>query len=114
MRISDWQTGALPICGAARDFSGRAIGKGDADHLGHRKRGLSGGLKLRPFASMRQERQGVVSQSPLAMIHYIIIWAGDPLSESPCRMCLPSSRALLFRSEEHTSELQSLMRLSYA
>ncbi|WOF42115.1 MerC family mercury resistance protein [Sphingopyxis indica] len=30
------------------------------------------------------------------MIHYIIIWAGDPLSESPCRMCLPSSRARLF------------------
>src|SRR3546814_8471270 len=28
--------------------------------------------------------------------------------------CLPSNNALKVRSEEHTSELQSLMRISYA
>src|SRR3546814_13047250 len=31
-----------------------------------------------------------------------------------CRMLVPGMRRQRFRSEEHTSELQSLMRISYA
>src|SRR3546814_10410895 len=33
----------FPYTTLFRSFTGRAIGKGDADHLGHRKIGLSGG-----------------------------------------------------------------------
>src|SRR3546814_8613912 len=98
MSAASW-AGVVP-----RDVSGRAIGKGDADHLGHRKTGLSGGVTLRPFASMRYGRQGVDSPSPLAMIRCIIIWANSSPAERFDTMCLP-------RSEEHTSELQSIMRI---
>src|SRR3546814_13831956 len=90
MSAASW-AGVVP-----RDVSGRAIGKGDADHLGHRKTGLSGGVTLRPFASMRYGRQGVDSQSPLAMIRCIIIWANSSPGERFDTMCLPSSRVRLF------------------
>src|SRR3546814_1325691 len=39
--------------------------------------------------------------------------APPAISRPPCRQLLRSSRATI-RSEEHTSELQSLMRISYA
>jgi len=43
---------------AARDFSGRAVGKGDADHLGHRKSGLSGGINCAPLPARESSGKG--------------------------------------------------------
>src|SRR3546814_6162675 len=37
-----------------------------------------------------------------------------PNSAASCRRCSNSTRRSVARSEEHTSELQSLMRISYA
>src|SRR3546814_9921950 len=45
---------------------------------------------------MRYGRQGVDSQSPLAMIRCIIIWANSSPGERFDTMCLPSSRVRLF------------------
>src|SRR3546814_5235502 len=50
---------------------------------------------------------------------HVLLPAGETLSGQPCRMAIAPERSqprarLLRRSEEHTSELQSLMRNSYA
>src|SRR3546814_5616935 len=39
---------------------------------------------------------------------------GDPASRIENRLGEPAANPYLYRSEEHTSELQSLMRISYA
>ncbi len=58
--------------GSAGHFSGRAIGKGDADHLGHGKNVLSGVFKKCPFASLRPmpqpRRNGVQRPSQCASL----------------------------------------------
>ena len=43
---------------AACDFSGRAVGKGDADHLGHWKSGLSGGINCAPLPARESSGKG--------------------------------------------------------
>src|SRR3546814_8238473 len=51
-------------------------------------------------------------------IRSILIWPRLPKSTSWCAHVMPTARRRLWsawsRSEEHTSELQSLMRISYA
>src|SRR3546814_1267737 len=47
----------------------------------------------------------------LVMVGY---WQGFPLLETTAITMLGGILGVLFRSEEHTSELQSLMRISYA
>src|SRR3546814_10197513 len=55
----------------------------------------------------RAFQQGRRTASPLFSLHFV---AGPP----PARLGLAVSRKVDPRSEEHTSELQSLMRISYA
>src|SRR3546814_9581449 len=89
MRISDWSS---DVCSADLFFqvdAGRIMRKVQYQHLGFRRDGLA---------------------------HFLPI---DTVKTSLLRRCLQGndyrpSASKLNRSEEHTSELQSLMRISYA
>src|SRR3546814_8920605 len=61
----------------------------------------------------RQWYQDVDDRSPLGG-HDALPCAHRPRSEAAARNFLPAHRHENARSEEHTSELQSLMRISYA
>src|SRR3546814_8832170 len=58
-------------------------------------------------------------QPALTLTAYGVPACGSPPPSAPPESTLPSSRGIqpslsAFRSDEHTSELQSLMRISYA
>src|SRR3546814_2868843 len=95
MRISDWSS---DVCSS--DLNGKASQRSDA---GQMQPALSAAfryetLHLRIFAS-RQETS--LRNTP-------------PPSPAPIPASLASVRGVHRRSEEHTSELQSLTRISYA
>src|SRR3546814_965824 len=110
MRISDWSS---DVCSSDRRRRG---GGGRPCPRQRRRRGLSAGRTgrgergrfLLARAGLRRGRGG-----PL--------WAGVVADAAP-RQCatlfenrvMTSTPATISRSEEHTSELQSLMRISYA
>src|SRR3546814_10893168 len=66
------------------------------------------GFRQVPFAYDRAERFSGVTKYPLARMISFALDAVTGFSTAPLRM------ASHIRSEEHTSELQSLMRISYA
>src|SRR3546814_2364329 len=104
MRISDWSsTCALPI------FTHRLVFGGDISKT--RQRGLRDGT-VPPFGEVFPTRA-----FPSTDFTRAGLFAGDEISIADGRLILyPALRFDWYdlRSEEHTSELQSLMRLSYA
>src|SRR3546814_4299851 len=96
MRISDWSS---DVCSsdlriAARDIAEKGI-------LGHRD-------QLERVASAQAQRvdRGAPGEAMEAIL--------QPLGERESLLAPQPDQPLAFRSEEHTSELQSLMRISYA
>src|SRR3546814_7668530 len=87
MRISDWSS---DVCSSDLHQSGR----GSGDHGRARLRFLQ---HLRPSASARPMSNTAVLENALLPLRPLL--AREDVTE---------------RSEEHTSELQSLMRISYA
>src|SRR3546814_7659818 len=73
------------------------------DRIGHRNP-----LSYKPPESLRSER--------LAALYYFVIVATTPAPtvRPPSRIAKRRPWSMAIRSEEHTSELQSLMRISYA
>src|SRR3546814_8355951 len=71
------------------------------------------------FRSVVADRRGVgrnLSYHPMASLNAHVRGKGRPkdTSEPPCVVVARYSSKVPNRSEEHTSELQSLMRISYA
>src|SRR3546814_10728001 len=101
MRISDWSS---DVCSSDLDQAGAR-----AD--GHRRGSGGAGLRAHPAAGHRD----AATPRPPGRAHRIpaprVGSARAPRRGAHCR---PPARARRSRSEEHTSELQSLMRISYA
>src|SRR3546814_2046738 len=95
MRISDWSS---DVCSS--DLLARVAGKGEDRRPSDRRRQRR--PRLLDFVECRQP-----VQDPS-----LLVGADDATGRGRWRQCLGRSRCL--RSEEHTSELQSLMRISYA
>src|SRR3546814_2858884 len=67
------------------------------------------------FRSLRHDRHREERQRPMLLEHLAGITVGVALERLDHLAALAPARAILgARSEEHTSELQSLMRISYA
>src|SRR3546814_1879732 len=107
MRISDWSsTCALPIC--EQRLIGGGFGApraGDGQHgfvaIDTARVGRSGGAGGE--AEQGREEQGWFHGNPPGSFLVSIV-----------ARCSAQIAAAIVRSEEHTSELQSLMRISYA
>src|SRR3546814_1682794 len=119
MRISDWSS---DVCSSDLADSRRAVQPVvHPDHLPlvQHRRQLAAGRRLRHRAAGRLPRLRAGDHAPLQGQP-----GGDrPMSSESIRKLMVSFYILLFfgflfapliRSEEHTSELQSLMRISYA
>src|SRR3546814_4538444 len=90
---------------------------GDVDHEQRRRRlELAGELDDVPGGAIA----GAASVDGEQYVHCILlVWgrvgpACSVSSPPSCRQCMERPDAATMRSEEHTSELQSLMRISYA
>src|SRR3546814_9523522 len=66
-----------------------------------------------PFAALMSNEGGVAPRDIERLLALHVIESGIHTSDSVMRLRAPS-REVAPRSEEHTSELQSLMRISYA
>src|SRR3546814_6252174 len=111
MRISDWSsTCALPI---SRTFSSpsppAAISRGCSWHREHIIAEEAQDRRTFPTARLRRLSPGVS-----AALRPTPSSARDPACPRVCLKACPGVLPLTRRSEEHTSELQSLMRISYA
>src|SRR3546814_8431143 len=111
MRISDWSSDVcssdLPIGDGRLIFVGFPAG-GDALH--RRAGSWWGAAALDPQAVDAQWAQGTSARRP--QHHGVLMW-GLRRALAP-RTDLAGALIEFCRSEEHTSELQSLMRISYA
>src|SRR3546814_2859396 len=116
MCISDWSSDVCSSDLARRHASVGRIGDrrptddralGDAGQSGRRPHRID-----RILEALLQPRVGI-ALDPLGLPELII---GIPLPTRPEIPLQPEERVpdRIFRSEEHTSELQSLMRISYA
>src|SRR3546814_5410363 len=95
MRISDWSS---DVCSSDRgDLAGAGVRRGD------RRERLS-----------RHRRTGALGSRAAAAGYCAASATGGALAETSTVLAAPGSRIEWVRSEEHTSELQSLMRISYA
>src|SRR3546814_4594556 len=103
MRISDWSS---DVCSSDLDRRD-GVARGRTDHCGAAWRGTEQNAHRRARQSRRARLDRAAAQ-------------GAPMTdqETPRRQSLGFlllyARAAAGRSEEHTSELQSLMRISYA
>src|SRR3546814_4127279 len=112
MRISDWSS---DVC------SSDLLQHPEEPSLGHSlpvKAGTDGSLPpiIRADAPLHPARGPSVPATPYATdragCYDVLIL--QPEAESPDRSAPNAAAVWLLRSEEHTSELQSLMRISYA
>src|SRR3546814_4591804 len=110
MRISDWSSDVCSsdlLVAKLQDAAGIAAIAAHDHAIVHAARQAAGRIRERPSRNRAIEGRGA-------------IWvAGHQLipDEASCRVahhCAPAFSRLRSRSEEHTSELQSLMRTSYA
>src|SRR3546814_7567192 len=130
MRISDWSS---DVCSS--DVAGRGCLAGPVDAAavilakGHGIRGLDDSKKLKAtvretlfeqiqsravaFAIARAELAEIETLNILHATMLAMRRAVEALNPAPLH-CLVDGNRLPVRSEEHTSELQSLMRISYA
>src|SRR3546814_4828000 len=89
---------AAALCGGGRGQAlGKQVGDGEASGLDH-DRGLAAAEAVQEDSPVVGHAHGQLAATPGA--------SGTA--------CAPAVARLLDRSEEHTSELQSLMRISYA
>src|SRR3546814_896299 len=105
---------ALEAQGGAGVGPGRDLHGDAAVHRGHRHRGAEQGL-------LQRDRQLDMHVVALALeegmhldLHLDQRVAGRPAADSRHALPLEAQRLAVLRSEEHASELQSLMRISYA
>src|SRR3546814_5156431 len=107
MRISDWSS---DVCSSDLD-------EGDEDRAEKGQRHPGGnpiGAHNRPeHTASRQRMEELVQPPQRATAVSSLSRASTQCSPSGVRSSFQNG-ALVFRSEEHTSELQSLMRISYA
>src|SRR3546814_1225870 len=105
MRISDWSS---DVCSS--DLRGRAQPEAEPGHAAPRHRGLDGAFHRHPDRTLRRQPAGLAGPGAGGgdEYHRRPGRLGPGCPENPCKSRLPG------RSEEHTSELQSLMRISYA
>src|SRR3546814_4934207 len=99
MRISDWSSDVCSSDLIARDFAG-----------GDRGAAFAGDQRRHAHAQLAG-RRSVAKQHAPGLVEHVDEARRDIAS---ARIDLLLSRAVDHRSEEHTSELQSLMRISYA
>src|SRR3546814_4421397 len=108
MRISDWSS---DVCSSDLRCAGARSGR-CRDRHGHRRRCRDRERRLHPGQGRsRRDREGTA-----AVARHDAQYPAEPLlrNDLQYRWRAGRSRAALSRSEEHTSELQSLMRISYA
>src|SRR3546814_1371853 len=104
MRISDWSS---DVCSS--DLSRHGLGKDSAGTSGRSAREATGKFKEASKMRLMNCTRGVAgAAAAFALVASFGAQAADPAS------CKEVSLADVGRSEEHTSELQSLMRISYA
>src|SRR3546814_10852573 len=89
------------------------FGKEHVGLIAVRARGEAGGRRLSIGALTRPLLCPLPSQTAEAIRHFLVI-QGNGARLSTGRLLLPFRQLGEQRSEEHTSELQSLMRISYA
>src|SRR3546814_6609671 len=114
MRISDWSS---DVCSSDLDLIFNQTGSlarivRTNDHLDIRevRQGIDGCGPHRPEAGERNHDRSQHDEQPVGDRAF-----DDPVDHCPLACLISLMRALLSsRSEEHTSELQSLMRISYA
>src|SRR3546814_10914226 len=112
MRISDWSS---DVCSS--DLSRADTGKGGQSLLDDKTRGTAGDFQRSLRARRTLDAISAVRIAPggLTMQRYYVLdremAAGEDGFEA---MVARAYRLKQARSEEHTSELQSLMRISYA
>src|SRR3546814_4073620 len=63
---------------------------------------------------MAVARPAAFAQMLLVLVAYVVLTVAFVMQDFSVRYVAENSNSLLPRSEEHTSELQSLMRISYA
>src|SRR3546814_10234463 len=112
MRISDWSSDVCSSDLAGQDER-RTPDQAASGHGRHSQRGRPSNRDEKPNA--HQDRSKVQADEPreippsrLLCQHPIGVPHGTTMPDSACAI------AEMIRSEEHTSELQSLMRISYA
>src|SRR3546814_6406991 len=99
MRISDWSS---DVCSSDLPAAGLSTKEGSA---------------TRGFAVVRgvaTDDSGTFTRNFRCHQEGMRLWSRFPARCACLRCCLRSSPGGSLRSEEHTSELQSLMRISYA
>src|SRR3546814_1772958 len=113
MRISDLSS---DVCSSDLSNSAEAEDTGDDRHDEEHKSPVKHGRPPESFAAWRQPRgdtAGCRGNAPSAGWVPIEDAAADGRGSSSCSAAAGSGEGRR-RSEEHTSELQSLMRISYA
>src|SRR3546814_5545676 len=123
MRISDWSSDVCYSDLAAREagFTVAAAGRSDVNALV--KIVAAQGYR-RIFHPCGRDRR-TFDPAPLAIVHRYVYEAAEAGDAKGLQAAMPekavallhsprAARRLAKRSEEHTSELQSLMRISYA
>src|SRR3546814_7790305 len=120
MRISDWSS---DVCSS--DLLGhRLVGRMSRFHQrdGARQRAAvagkqAAGKRIGVVGAAAGHRSGQLSEAAAAMPPAAPFRCNDALSSAavmPVRLTRSPADSYAMRSEEHTSELQSLMRISYA
>src|SRR3546814_3672877 len=107
MRISDWSS---DVCSS--DLVARAL----ASDIGVSQQ-LRLGRLAALVASYENSKVGRTLATPLkddGPVRVVRAYESAKLFRASANNCLSRSLAMARRSEEHTSELQSLMRISYA
>src|SRR3546814_8103121 len=85
--------------------------KGAAQTVQH---GMEAFAKIDPPHGEENDEAGAQGQPQLATPGVVLADGGDGSGEREQRFAKNDDRQQAVRSEEHTSELQSLMRISYA
>src|SRR3546814_6322383 len=121
MRISDWSS---DVCSSDLPYNILITGIGGTgvvtigQILGMAAHLEGYGTSVLDFTGLAQKNGAVLSHVRIAKtpedIHAVRVAAGGASLLLGCDMVVASGDAALERSEEHTSELQSLMRRSYA
>src|SRR3546814_4808183 len=101
MRISDWSS---DVCSS--DL-------GDARIYVNVRNNISG--EVAGAKSRRMREMPVLMRNLFPLADGVVAVSGGVAADTERLMDMPAGRVTaIFRSEEHTSELQSLMRISYA
>src|SRR3546814_2394865 len=112
MRISDWSS---DVCSS--DLLAQSAGATITEQYGHISwdvDGLQHQRRARTVAARLRKMPGVIEAEASASGHIRAEFMRREVSDEDIRRVLGTLGVRRLRSEEHTSELQSLMRISYA